>query len=125
MADMKKILVIDDDIDITEAIKAILTGNGFDAYTATNSRDGIDAVDKVKPDLVLCDMMMEQVDAGTKVAHEIRKKDKKLPIYLLSSIGAATAQNVELDKLGFNGVFQKPVSPDYMVKTIKKALHMG
>lgn len=124
MADKKKILVIDDDVDITDSIKAILTSSGFEAYTASNGKDGIAAVDTVKPDLVLCDMMMEQVDAGNKVAHDIRKKDKKLPIYLLSSIGAATAQNIELDKLGFNGVFQKPVSPDHMVKTIKKALHM-
>lgn len=124
MADKKKILVIDDDVDITDSIKAILSASGFDAYTASNGKDGIAAVDTVKPDLVLCDMMMEQVDAGSRVAQEIRKKDKHLPIYLLSSIGAATAQNVELDKLGFNGVFQKPVSPDLMVKTIKKALHM-
>ena len=92
--------------------------------TASDGKDGLAAVDTFKPDLVLCDMMMEQVDAGSKVAHEIRKKDKKLPIYLLSSIGAATAQNIELDKLGFNGVFQKPVSPDHMIKTIKKALHI-
>jgi DNA-binding response OmpR family regulator len=124
MAEKKKILVIDDDVDITESIKAVLTANGFTAITATNSKDGVDAVEKLKPDLVLCDMMMEQVDAGNKVAHDIRKKNKTLPIYLLSSIGAATAQNIELDKLGFNGVFQKPVAPDHMVKTIKKALHM-
>lgn len=124
MADKKKILVIDDDVDITDSIKAILSASGFEAFTASNGPEGVAAVDTVKPDLILCDMMMEQVDAGTKVAHEIRKKDKKVPIYLLSSIGAATAQNIELDKLGFNGVFQKPVSPDHMVKTIKKALHM-
>ena len=124
MAAKKKILVIDDDVDITDSIKAILTANGFEVDTASDGKDGLDAIDRVKPDMVLCDMMMEQVDAGNKVAHEIRKKDKKLPMYLLSSIGAATAQNVELDKIGFNGVFQKPVSPDHMVKTIKKALHM-
>ncbi len=124
MPDKKKILVIDDDVDITDSLKAILSASGFDAYTASNGMDGIAAVDSVKPDLVLCDMMMEQVDAGNRVAQEIRKKDKKIPIYLLSSIGAATAQNIELDKLGFNGVFQKPVSPDQVIKTIKKALHL-
>jgi DNA-binding response OmpR family regulator len=124
MADKKKILVIDDDSDITDSIKAILTANGFETFTASDGRDGLDAVDRVKPDLVLCDMMMEQVDAGSKVAHEIRKKHKKLPLYLLSSIGTATSMNIEVEKLGFNGVFQKPVYPDQMVKAIKKALHM-
>ena len=124
MADKKKILVIDDDSDITDSIKAILTANGFDAYTASDGKEGLNAVDTFKPDLVLCDMMMERVDEGSKVALEIRRKDKKLPIYLMSSIGAATAQNIELDKLGFNGVLQKPISPDHLVKTIKKTLHM-
>jgi len=124
MADKKKILVIDDDSDITDSIKAILTANGFDAYTASDGKEGLNAVDTFKPDLVLCDMMMERVDEGSKVALEIRRKDKKLPIFLMSSIGAATAQNIELDKLGFNGVLQKPISPDHLVKTIKKTLHM-
>jgi len=124
MADKKKILVIDDDSDITDSIKAILTANGFDTYTASDGKEGLDAIDTVKPDLVLCDMMMERVDEGSKVALEIRRKDKKLPIFLMSSIGAATAQNIELDKLGFNGVLQKPITPDHLVKTIKKTLHM-
>ena len=56
-------------------------------------------------------MMMERVDSGSKVAEELRKKNMKVPIFLLSSIGNATASNIEIDKLGFNGVFQKPVDP--------------
>ncbi|OHD67170.1 MAG: hypothetical protein A2W19_11570 [Spirochaetes bacterium RBG_16_49_21] len=124
MADKKKILVIDDDSDITDSITAILTANGFEAYTASDGKEGLNAVESVKPDLVLCDMMMEQVDAGSKIAHEIKKKHKKLPVYLLSSIGAATAMNIEVNKLGFSGVFQKPISPDQMVRAIKKALQM-
>ncbi len=124
MADKKRILVIDDDTDITDSIKAILTANGFETYTAEDGKGGIEAVASVKPDLVLCDMMMERVDEGSKVAHDIRKKDKKLPIFLMSSIGTATAQNIELDKLGFSGVLQKPISPDHLVRIIKKTLHM-
>jgi two-component system alkaline phosphatase synthesis response regulator PhoP len=124
MPDKKKILIIDDDSDIIDAIKTILVSNGFDAYTASNGKDGIESVAKIKPDLVLCDMMMETIDAGSKVAQEIKKKNKNLPVYLLSSIGSATTQNVEIDKLGFSGVFQKPITPDHMIKTIKNELHI-
>ena len=124
MSDVKKILVIDDDPDITDSIKAILEASGFEAHSASDGKEGLEAVERVKPDLVLCDMMMEQIDAGSMVAREIRKKDTDLPVYLLSSIGAATAGNIELDRLGFNGVFQKPVSPDHLIATIKKALNM-
>ncbi|MBN2158520.1 MAG: response regulator [Spirochaetes bacterium] len=124
MSDRKKILIIDDDPDIIEAVTTVLTAHGFEASAATNGKEGIESVAKVKPDLVLCDMMMETVDAGSKVAQEIKKKNKHLPVYLLSSIGAATMQNVEIEKLGFSGVFQKPITPDHLVKTIKKELHI-
>ena len=124
MANKKVILVIDDDPDILDSIKAILSANGFDVVTAMSGKEGIDAVASSKPDLILCDMMMERIDAGTKVAQEIKKSNPSIPIYLLSSIGTATATNIEIDKLGFNGVFQKPVNPDNLVATIKKALTM-
>ncbi len=122
MANKKVILVIDDDPDILDSIKAILTANGFDVVTAMSGKEGIEAVTGSKPDLILCDMMMERIDAGTKVAQEIKKSNPSIPIYLLSSIGNATATNVEIDKLGFDGVFQKPINPDNLVSTIKKAL---
>ncbi len=121
MAD-KIILIIDDDPDILDSVTAILTAKGFKAITSLSGKQGIESFKKNKPDLVLCDMMMESVDEGTKVAQQIRKKDAKVPIYLLSSIGSATAMNVEIGKLGFNGVFQKPIDPDSLVAAIKKAL---
>lgn len=124
MANKKLILVIDDDPDILDSIKAILSANGFDVATAMSGKEGVDAVSISKPDLILCDMMMERIDAGTKVAQELKKSNPSIPIYLLSSIGTATASNIEIDKLGFNGVFQKPVNPDNLVATIKKALNM-
>ncbi|HOK01987.1 MAG TPA: response regulator [Spirochaetota bacterium] len=118
----KKILVIDDDPDILESISAILSSEGFSVVTAMDGKEGIDKFKSVKPDLVLCDMMMERVDAGTKVAELIRKEDSKTPVYLLSSIGNATASNVNINSLGFNGVLQKPVDPDLLISQVKKAL---
>ena len=125
MASKKLILVIDDDPDILDSMKAILTANAFDVVTAMSGKEGIEAVSKTKPDLILCDMMMERIDAGTKVAQELKKDNPNLPIYLLSSIGTATATNIEIDKLGFNGVFQKPVNPDNLVATIKNVLNIS
>jgi DNA-binding response OmpR family regulator len=124
MSDKKKILVIDDDQTITESIEAILQSNDFEVMKAHEGEEGVEAVESFDPDLVLCDMMMESVDTGSAVAQKIKKKHKKLPIYLLSSIGSATAANIEIDKIGFSGVFQKPISPDHLIATIKKALKM-
>jgi DNA-binding response OmpR family regulator len=118
----KKILIIDDDPDILHSIKAILDSNGFASVVAMSGGEGVDMFKSQKPDLVLCDMMMERIDEGTRVASEIRKIDTNVPVYLLSSIGAATASNIEIDKLGFNGVFQKPVDPGTLVSSLKKSL---
>jgi len=120
----KKILVIDDDPDILESILAILQSEGYNVVTAVDGKEGLEKFKSSKPDLVLCDMMMERVDAGSKVAEMIRKEDKKTPVYLLSSIGNATAGNISIDELGFNGVFQKPVNPENLLSQIKKTLNV-
>jgi len=118
----KKILVIDDDPDILESISAVLSSEGFNVLTAIDGKVGVEKFKSEKPDLVLCDMMMERVDAGSKVAEMIRKEDSKTPVYLLSSIGNATASNISVADLGFSGVLQKPVDPDTLISQIKKAL---
>jgi two-component system alkaline phosphatase synthesis response regulator PhoP len=118
----KKILVIDDDPDILESISAVLSSEGFNVLTAIDGKAGVEKFKSEKPDLVLCDMMMERVDAGSKVAELIRKEDTKTPVYLLSSIGNATASNISVTDLGFSGVLQKPVDPDTLISQIKKAL---
>jgi len=122
MSNKSKILIIDDDPDILESIKAILSKNGFDTMTAMNGHDGIEAALNKAPDLILCDMMMEKIDAGSRVAEELRKKNVSIPIYLLSSIASATASNVEIDQLGFSGILQKPVDPELLVSVIRRSI---
>jgi len=122
MSDKKLILVIDDDPDILESIKMILSAEGYEVSTALSGEDGFKAFSDNKPDLILCDMMMESIDEGTKVANKIREVDSEIPLYLLSSIGNATAAQIDTADLGFNGVFQKPVNPDSLIASVKKVL---
>jgi len=49
------------------------------------------------------------------------KKGVTAPIYLLSSIGDATAANIDIQSLGFKGFFQKPVNPGQLISSIKRA----
>lgn len=124
MSDKKLILVIDDDPDIIESVEAILSGEGFRVVTAMSGQKGIEAYREEKPDLVLCDMMMEHIDEGSKVADTIRAEDTELPVFLVSSIGDATARNISIGDLGFNGVFQKPIKPEELIQTINQALSL-
>ncbi|HNU91157.1 MAG TPA: response regulator [Spirochaetota bacterium] len=122
MAGRKLIMVIDDDPDILSSLRAVLEGEGFIVSTQLSAREGINALATITPDLILCDMMMERIDSGTRVADEIKLNHPSIPIYLLSSIGNATAANVSIEQLGFDGVFQKLVSPEALVASIRKTL---
>jgi DNA-binding NtrC family response regulator len=124
MPDAKHILVIDDDLDILLSMKAILDKSGFITDTASSSAEGLGKIENRRPDLILCDMMMEKVDSGARLAFEIKKKYHDIKVYLISSIGITTASNIDIEKMGFNGVLQKPVDPGTAVKTIKNAFGM-
>jgi CheY-like chemotaxis protein len=118
----RKILVIDDDPDILDAVSVVLKSEYYDVVTAMDGKEGVEKFKSEKPDLVLCDMMMERIDAGAKVAEAIRKEDKDVPIYLLSSIGKATDINLDVNAKGFSGVLQKPLDIENLKSEMKKAL---
>ncbi|MEN6561509.1 MAG: response regulator [Acidobacteriota bacterium] len=118
MTDKKKVLIIDDDPAICESVKAILDGNGFEASCALSGKDGLAAFRKDHPDVVLCDMMMEDIDSGGQVTKIMRQERPGTPVFLLSTIGDATATTVGLAEYGFNGVFQKPVNFDLLLAVL-------
>jgi CheY-like chemotaxis protein len=118
----KTILIIDDDPDILKSVRAILEANDYKTVCANNGADGIAMHKAAKPDLILCDIMMEHVDEGVMIADYIRKVDPGVPIFIFSSIGETTSNNLNIHELGFSGVFQKPVDPDFLIKALAKVL---
>lgn len=118
----KKILVIDDDKDIMEAIRIMLETEGFTVESASNGKAGFEKAGSCKPDLILIDMMMESVDAGAKTAEQIKDSGCKAPIILLSSIGDATSYNLDIAAIGLSGAIQKPVKPSVLIPLIKRKL---
>src|ERR1700744_6791014 len=69
---MRRLLVIDDHDDIRENIAEILSLAGYEALTAENGKRGVEKALKEKPDLVICDIMMPELD-GYGVLHLLRK----------------------------------------------------
>jgi len=115
MAEAKKVLIIDDDPAICASVKAVLEAVGFKTESAYSGKDGVAAFRRIQPDIVLCDMMMEDLDAGAKAAKIMRAEKPSVPVFLLSSIGDATADTVGFGGLGFSGIFQKPVNFDLLL----------
>ena len=119
----RKILIIDDDPDILDAVSIVLKSENYIVVTAMDGKEGVEKFKSEKPDLVLCDMMMERIDAGAKAAEAIRKEDKDVPIYLLISIGSVTDINVDINAKGFSGVLQKPLDIENLKSEMQKALN--
>lgn len=84
MPKKKKILVVDDEIDFIELMKARLEANDYDVVLANNGRDALETIKKSVPDAVLLDIMMPEMD-GLTVLKEIRSKNPTLPVFIITA----------------------------------------
>lgn len=123
MNDGKKvILAIDDDADILEALRLVLEANGYEMVEASSAEDGLKVYKQNNPDLIIVDLMMEEVDAGTEFVKEVKLLGNKAPIYMLTSVGDDLNQMINYSDLGISGVFQKPVDNAALLKILKSKL---
>lgn len=116
----KKILVIDDDIDIVKIYTAILKKNGFKVFSSMNSTEGLGMIAKFKPDLIILDIMMENPDSGFLFLNELKERNINVPVILSSSIAKATSNILDVNQLNIKTILQKPVDPDELIVNIKK-----
>ena len=68
-----KILIVDDDVDYTLSLQAILENQQYDVITAVNKTEGMEKAKLVKPDLVILDVMMDTTQEGFEMSRELRK----------------------------------------------------
>ena len=116
------ILVIDDDPDIRYALKVVLEGNGYVFCEAATAEEGLKAYKANSPDLIIVDLMMEEVDAGTSFVKELKALNNEAPIYMLSSVGDNLNMNTNFAELGLSGVFQKPLDNNTLLSILKSKL---
>lgn len=85
--DMKTILIVDDEFDLTCTLKAVLEHHVYRAETCSNGREAIDSIEKNRPDLMIFDVMMP-LGNGFDVLQRIRCKDElaDLPVVLTHSV---------------------------------------
>lgn len=113
-----RILVVDDEPPIVRLMEFVLARQGHEMLVAVNGREALDQVRAHRPDLVLLDIMMPQVD-GYEVAQTLRADPDfaDLPIIMLS----AKAQEEDIRKgldVGVNEYITKPFSPEHLVHVV-------
>ena len=121
---MAKILIVDDDPDITFTTSLFLKKAQHEVQTASNRADGMQAIEEGNPDLIILDVMMEQADDGIAMAQELRRQGCETPILMLTSVGRVTGFKYDEDQelVPVNAFFEKPIQPDLLVKKVNELL---
>jgi two-component system chemotaxis response regulator CheY len=117
----KRILVVDDAAFMRMMIKDILTKNGYEVSgEAENGAKAIDAYKETKPDLVIMDITMPEVDGITAVK-EIKKVDGSAKIIMCSAMGQQ-AMVIDAIQSGARDFIVKPFQADRVLEAVKKVL---
>jgi len=119
----KKILVVDDEVDLVETVRFPLELEGFDVLVSYNGEDALNQARKEKPDLIILDLMLPKLD-GYKVCRLLKfdERYKHIPILML------TAKTQEKDKIlgketGADEYITKPFEMDYLMEKVKAYLN--
>lgn len=116
-----KVLLVEDETTLAMIIKDTLDGNDFEIILATNGKDGFAKYTAEKPDIIVTDIMMPDMDGFTMVK-QIRKTDHFIPILFLSARSAAN-DVVEGFETGGNDYLKKPFGMAELVIRIKALLN--
>ena len=121
----KKILVVDDEVDLVETVRFPLEMKGFDVLVSYNGEDALSQARKEKPDLIILDLMLPKLD-GYKVCRLLKfdERYKHIPILML------TAKTQEKDKIlgketGADEYITKPFEMDDLMEKVKKYLKIS
>ncbi len=120
-----KILVVDDDPDILDAVTMILESQGYEVVTARDGIEGLATLKAEQPSLMILDLMMPKMD-GFAVCKELQdprwSKFKNIPILMLTSVREeASRRRYELEtglELDVDDYIEKPMSPDILLERV-------
>lgn len=124
-----KILLVDDDPDILEAVSIILEAQGHQVVTARDGIEGLAILKAGKPDLMILDLLMPKMD-GFAVCKELKDprwaKYANIPILILTSVREeASRRRYELEtgmELDVDDYIEKPIAPAVLVQRVEKLL---
>lgn len=119
----KKVLIVDDERDITETIKFVLEAAGYECLCAYDGEEGLNAAKELNPDLIILDVMMPKIN-GFKISRLLKfdTRYKDIPILML------TARSQEKDRelgeeTGADEYITKPFDIDFVLERVKA--HLG
>ncbi len=122
---MKKILCIEDDIDMLELFSVLLSKHGFNVKMATKGQDGLDLIRQDKPDLVILDIMMPVMD-GWQVYQQMKDDEttRDIPTIVVTAKSQLIDKVLGLEIAKVDDYIGKPFSPQELLDSIAKVLNI-
>jgi two-component system phosphate regulon response regulator PhoB len=128
---MKKVLIVDDDVDITKLVSRLVEQAGYEAVVAKNGVEGMDKVREEMPDLIILDVLMPK-QSGIRMYRELKTEEpfQDIPVIVLSAIAPKSffrSQQV-LDEFRGQSVpqpeayMEKPEEPEELIELMKRIL---
>jgi two-component system alkaline phosphatase synthesis response regulator PhoP len=124
---VKRILIVDDDIDIVELLKNRLIKNHYEVISSNDGEDGFKKAVEHKPNLIIMDVMMPNLSGGETV--NLLKSNsitQRIPVLFLSALAANLPSNAGLDEINVGGqlypAITKPFEPNKLLSAIKLLL---
>jgi len=124
---MKKqtVMVVEDEPDVAEVAKEVLEADGFEVLTAYDGLSALDQIPKVKPDLVLLDVMLPTVD-GFELCKTIKDNPETREILVVLFTAATEPFLMErIVGVGANDYLTKPVNSDKLVQKVRSLLELA
>ena len=120
--DNRKLLLIDDDPNLILLVKDYLEFRGYNVDTAENGREALQVLDRNVPDMIICDIMMPEMDGYSLVKH-IREESttNRIPVLFLSAKGQSQDRVKGLSE-GADIYMSKPFEPEELVAQVESSL---
>jgi DNA-binding response OmpR family regulator len=117
------LLIVEDDRDILKLLNATLTFRGYRVVTAYNGKDGLDAVQKEHPALVIADIMMPKLD-GFGLVHRLRinPETRNIPVIFITATFISPEDKAFALDIGVTRFLQKPLDMDVFLHTLDQLL---
>ncbi|MGB3496110.1 MAG: response regulator transcription factor [Elainellaceae cyanobacterium] len=124
-SDQKQLLLIDDDPNLILLVKDYLEFRGYEVMTAENGREALEILEKQIPDMIICDVMMPEMDGYSLVEH-VRKDARTswIPVLFLSAKGQIQ-DRVKGLSTGADVYMVKPFEPEELVAQVEAALNQA
>lgn len=122
---MKIVLIIEDNLEIRENVTELLELNDYRVVSAVNGVEGILMALNIKPDIILCDIMMPQLD-GYEVLKQLKNNPStaSIPFIYVTASAEKTEVKIGMD-LGADGYVRKPFDSAELIETIDTFLSPG